>query len=54
MTDLYHGGQTDDCQEDSVALTDIFLNFRASYLNRARDIRDFAAMHNTLNINEEE
>ena len=43
-----------DHREDSVALTDIFLNFKASCLNMARDIRDFAAVHSNLNINERE
>ena len=48
--DLNDDDHGNDHQEDPVSLADIFLNFRASCLNRANDIRDFAAARDNLKL----
>ena len=54
VMNLSNGNQGDNHHEDSVALTDIFLNFKASCLNRARDIRDLSAKRDNLNLSARE
>ena len=41
-------------REDFVSFQDIFLNFRASSMNRAKDIRDFAAGCDSFDLGNED